>query len=224
MKKKVLIIGGNSKIARTFIKKYKNKYDIDVTIHDDKEELVKNINYFYLNLANVTAIKNLTIKLKKYNYDGVLFFASVYSMNANYKQAEFLKIIKINFLSCLNLISNLKLNKNSKIIFFTDEGITQPKNKHFFYSFSKALLENYIRILAVDFAPHTSIIGIGLGPIMTDKDTLLKKKFYLKSLISIKNPCSGLIKFINFILSEKNFYLTGKIIPFDGGAYINRLN
>jgi len=31
-----------------------------------------------------------------------------------------------------------------------------------------------------------------------------------------------LINLIDFILSENNFYSTGKIIPFDGGTYIKR--
>lgn len=225
MKKRVLLIGGNSKIAREFIKKYYQKYQIDISINKNSKikTLLPTGNYYRLDLANSTSIKNLTNKLKNHTYDGLLLFAGVYSDEPSWNKTRFISILKINFISYLDLIFNLKLSINSKIIFFTDEGLVQPKKTHFCYSFSKALLKDSIRLLAVELSQTTSVIGIGLGPTKTSKSGTKKTQYHSKSLISVKNPCMGLINFIDFILSENNFYSTGKIIPFDGGTYIKRV-
>ncbi|HLD90333.1 MAG TPA: hypothetical protein VI911_04865 [Patescibacteria group bacterium] len=225
MKKRILLIGGNSKIARAFTKKYFSKYQIDITLYkkNDIGQFLNEIDTYQLNLTNDISIKNLIKKLKDYKYSGVLFFSSIYSNESNWNKSKFTKMLKINFLSYLDLIYNLKLVNNSKIIFFTDEGLIQPKKNYLYYSFSKALLKDYIRFLAVEFAQTSSVIGIGLGPTTTDQKGPRIEQYYKRSLISVKNPCLGLINLIDFILSEENFYSTGKIIPFDGGTYIKRL-
>lgn len=224
MKKRILIVGGNSKIARVFIGKYCNKYKIDITLHKNKKVLdtVSQLRWYKLDLTNELSINNLINFLKNCKYDGVLFFSSVYYQHLNFNSEDFGKSLKTNILGNLKLIRGLKLKKNSKIIFFTDEGLEQPKKNHLFYSFSKALLKDYIRLLAVEFSLTSIVLGIGLGPTITDKVGFEKKKYFSRSLVHIKNPSLGLANLINFILSEDNFYSTGKIIPFDGGTYLKR--
>lgn len=224
MNKRILLIGGNSKIAQTFVKKYYLKYQMDITIHKNIKinSLLSKIKYYQLDLADETSIEDFINKIRGNKYDGLLFFASVYSGESRWNKMKFISTINVNFTSYLDLIFNLKFRANSKIICLTDEGLVQPKKNHFYYSFSKALLKDYIRLLAIELAQTTSVIGIGLGPTKIRESATNKIKYYSKSLISVKNPCLGLVNLIDFILSENNFYSTGKIIPFDGGAYIKR--
>ena len=224
MKKRILLIGGKSKIAQTFVKKYYLKYQMDITIHKNIKinPHLSKIKYYQLNLADEASIENFINKTRGNKYDGLLFFASVYSVESKWNKMKFISTVNINFISYLDLIFNLKFRANSKIICLTDEGLVQPKKNHFYYSFSKALLEVYIRLLAVELAQTTSVIGIGLGPTKTRESATNKTGYYSRSLVSVKNPCEGFINLIDFILSENNFYSTGKIIPFDGGTYIKR--
>lgn len=226
MKKRILIIGGNSKIAQAFIKKYYLKYQMDVTVHENRDisPFLSKGNSYQLDLANDASVKDFTNQMGGHKYDGLLFFAGVYNNELSWDKTRFISILRINFISYLDLIFNLKLRTNSKIIFFTDEGLVQPKKNYFYYSFSKALLKDCIRLLAVELAQTSSVIGIGLGPTKTIAHDVNKTQYYSRSLISVKNPRMGLINLIDFVLSENNFYSTGKIIPFDGGTYIKRVN
>lgn len=132
------------------------------------------------------------------------------------------KHLDVHFFGPLMVLEKIHLSKGAKVIFFCDAGVIQPKKNHFGYSFSKSLLQEFIRHLAVEFAPHIRIVGIGLGPIISDKKGTSKKAFNQKALITITNPALGLINLIRFIIHEENIFISGQIIPFDGGAYIKR--
>lgn len=219
------MVGGCSKIASHFIKRHHRKFIIDITTHSSVPTgLPDSVNNFSLDLSENSSIKKLSRQLVNYRYDGILFFSGTYWADECSNQKKLEESIKVNFLSSLELLDSLKLNNSSKIIFFTDEGISQPKRNYLSYSFSKALLQDYIRLLAVKYSSTSSVIGIGLGPTVTDKTGQDKVKYFSKSLISVKNPCLGLVNLINFIIGEDNFYSTGRILPFDGGTYIRRTN
>ena len=222
LKPRILIVGVNSKLAQKFMSCYGTDYITDVTVSNNNKNDSAKINTYVLDLSKSSSVTKLVKTLEIYKYDGILLFSSIYEKQEKFEIENFKKILNVNLLNVIQLLYGLKFNNNSKIIFFTDCGISQPKKNYLAYTLSKNMIEDCIRFLAVEFSDSSSVIGIGLGPILTNKKGIDAEKFYSKSLIKVDNPSQGLVNFINFILNEKNFYSTGSILKFDGGTYIKR--
>jgi hypothetical protein len=221
-KPRILVIGVNSKLAQKFIRCYGNDYVTDVTVSNSNKKKDSKLNTYVLDLSKSISVTKLVKSLEIYKYDGILLFSSIYEKQEKFNKENFKKILNVNLLNVIQLLYGLKFNNNSKIIFFADNGTSQPKKNYLAYTLSKNMMEECIRFLAVEFSDSSSVIGIGLGPVLTNKKGIDAEKFYSKSLIKVDNPSLGLVNFINFILNEKNFYSTGAILNFDGGTYIKR--
>ncbi len=217
-----MIVGANSKLAQRFISCHGNSYIFDVTVSKNTEGEDIKSNTYVLDLSKFVSVIKLAKLLVLYKYDGILLFSNIYEKQEKFDNNNFKKILNVNLLNAIELLYRLKFNNNSKIIFFTDNGISQPKKNYLAYTLSKSMVREIVKLLAVEFSESSSVIGIGLGPTLTNKKGVEAEKYYSKSLIKVDDPSLGLVNFINFILKEKNFYSTGAILKFDGGTYIKR--
>ncbi len=209
--KKILVIGGNSKLAKIFIRGQKVNETLKVTTKQA------------LNLEKESSIKDF-IKKNKNIFDAVIFFASIYEKMSSFVDIRNIeRHLLINVINPLRLLKGLNLNKSARIIFFVDSGIIQPKPGFLGYSFSKAVLQELIRELAVEFAPNKTVVGLSLGPTISSKKSReAKRKYHKRSLIKVEHPEQGVVNLVRFLIHEENLYMSGCIIPYNGGTYIKR--
>lgn len=140
MKKKILLIGANSKINANFEKKFNNKYDIYLTTKFPKKR-----NHFRLDL-------NDKITLSKHiKFDAAIMCASL--TNQQYCHENYSEAFKINVTAQTNLIDFLGKD-GCKIIFpstnlvFSESDLhrteTTKKNPQNTYGFFKSIVEEYL--------------------------------------------------------------------------------
>jgi NAD(P)-dependent dehydrogenase (short-subunit alcohol dehydrogenase family) len=199
--KHILVVGGNSKLARVFIAGKLPHEELIITTRTE------------LDLIDTQSIDRF-INNQNGSFDAVVIFAGMYeAMNTSIDTMNIKKHLVTNALGPLHLVQNLSLSQGAMVIFFTDAGGIQPKPGFLGYTFSKMVLRELIRILAVKLAPTRKIIGIGLGP----------TKVSHKSLVTVPDPIRGVIDLVRFLIHNENIYASGCIIPFDGGTYIKRV-
>lgn len=221
MTNNLLIIGSHSKIASAFITKHGDHYNVygtDRIVMDEKNQKFK------LDLADLNSVHSFIQKLSLVKFDSVVCFASTYYHQPIPDLDTINSDLQVNFLGIYHVIKNLNLQENSKIILISDSSLYQPKKAYFGYNVSKTLLNLYSKQLAVDLAPNTSTNLICLGPVMTDKSGESKTKYFGKSIIQVSKPHEGLINLIDFLLREKNLYMTGTEIIYDGGRLLKRIS
>lgn len=140
MKKKILLIGANSKINMNFEKKFSYKYDIYLTTKFPKKK-----NHFWLDLKD-------EIKLSKDNrFDAAIMCAGL--TNQQYCHENYTEAFKINVTAQTNLIDFLGKD-GCKIIFpstnlvFSENKMyrteASKKNPHNTYGFFKSIVEEYL--------------------------------------------------------------------------------
>ena len=126
-KKKVLAIGGTSKIARLFIAKFKDEYTFTITQRTGKKGEDTHVE---LDLSSASSVQAFITSQDKILYDAVLVFTSVYEKDPNDTQEYLSRAehdMRINALSQLAILTGLHYEKNSTIILFGDAGIDRPK-------------------------------------------------------------------------------------------------
>ncbi|MFN3604540.1 MAG: SDR family oxidoreductase [Leptonema sp. (in: bacteria)] len=180
-------------------------------------------------------IQNFIKHIEKEKIDILINSASVFPLNDNWENfhmAFFNKIIKVNLFIPLLLIKKCFESSDSGIVInFIDASLNLNSPNHFVYQLSKYSLEKATKILAKKLAPKIRINGIAPGAIlppaqlaedntiqeMYDYDEFFKKKLNSIPLRIPGNP-TYIIKTIKFII--ENDFLTGAIIPVDGGEYL----
>jgi len=209
--KKILVIWANSKLAKRFIDKYEDKFDL---IRFSRKDL---------DLSDKDLENNLLKKLGFIKLDWIVFFSSIYEEGNDYKIVK--ECLKINVLSLYKIsktiIEQKLINTNWKFIFLTDGWTNNPKKSYLWYSVSKDLLKSFIKNLAVNYTNYI-FLWLDLWPVETNKTWEERENFFSRSLVNIKDPWLGLINFISFLLQEDNFFSTGTIIDFTWWTYLKR--
>lgn len=165
MKKKILIIGSDSKLAKIFIEKFNKHYIISTT----KRTALSNLNEYYLDLSSRQSVLEFISTQKNIKYDAVIVFASVYNIDAE-AIPDYLDRIeidsKINVFHPITILRSLNYNHNSTIILFGDSGTKIPKPNYISYTTSKTLLLMIARNLAVELKDRAKVLVFRLGPTM----------------------------------------------------------
>ena len=227
MMKNILVIGGNSKLAKIFIKYYKYNTNLFITYRGKDDATIveeDGLKAYELNLGDISSVLNFVKKVSEINFDAVLFFASTYledSRETNEYYRQILNDLKVNALSPYIVSRELKVNHNCKFIFFGDSVVNQPrKNKHS-YSLSKHSLEYVVQMLAIERRNEVATICFRLGPTCPPESVKDKDKYYYSnSAINVPNIAEGLIETIDFIINKDNLNMTGAFIDYDAGFYL----
>jgi NAD(P)-dependent dehydrogenase (short-subunit alcohol dehydrogenase family) len=222
-KKNVLIVGSSSELGK---KISKNLSDRNLNIFQTSNQ--KNINNsIKCNFEDADSIQESVRKIKalKVSFDYIFFLQgevlgkSLYK----YKNDEIMKNLNINLLSCVQIIKNVKLSKNSLTIFVSSisgqRGSYDP-----IYAAGKSALINLTKSLSSWHAPRNRFICICPGPI---KDTPMFNAFppQRKKYHRISNPNKELLNSkdlasIILNLMEPHWrHANGSIININGGIY-----
>jgi NAD(P)-dependent dehydrogenase (short-subunit alcohol dehydrogenase family) len=223
MKKNVLIVGSSSSLGKEVFKKL-NKKNYNVIQTSNNKNIYSSLKCNFVNYDSIEeSIKK--IKLLKINFHYIFFFQGqlVGKSLYNYKNKEIIENLNINFLSCVQIIKNVKLSKNSLAIFVSSvsgqRGSYDP-----IYAAGKSALINLTKSLSSWHAPRNRFICICPGPV---KDTPMFNEFSSKRkrYHRISNPNKELLNSkdlasIILNLMEPHWrHANGSIININGGVY-----
>ena len=143
---------------------------------------------------------------------------------------DFQNILQINLIAPFKIISGLvkgmKERKYGRILNISSIWSIVSKEKRSIYSASKSGLDGLTRSLSLEFAPFNILVNsIAPGYVDTkmiqlhnsEKELEIIKKIIPLGRFGKPNEIGELVK---FLCSEKNSYITGQIIPIDGGYLI----
>jgi len=218
----ILIIGGNSKIAReTF--KLKNEFDV---VGFSRYSKTKNIKEFEIKkFKNINTIKNYL--KKKNNKYLVLLFMEAFSDSKiiiNKSSSELLNEIKSNFLNfhdIVKLVLPLMLKQSwGRIIFCGSSGALKTDIGLAGYSASKYATLGYCKTLSKEYARYGVTSNyLSLGLFNTSMYLKLSGEIKSKLIENTDTKSTGdyksILNGINFLI--KSDYVTGSVIPIDGG-------
>ena len=145
--------------------------------------------------------------------------------------SDFQNILQINLIAPFQIISGLvkgmKERKYGRIVNISSIWSLVSKEKRSIYSASKSGLDGLTRSLSLEFAPFNILVNsIAPGYVDTKMIELYNSEKELEKIKKII-PLGRFAKptelgdLVKFLSSEKNSYITGQIIPIDGG-YLTR--
>lgn len=139
---------------------------------------------------------------------------------------ETLEHFQVNTLAPLLLtqaVSDLLANSNGCVILFSDIHVLGRPRKNFTaYSLSKAAVNELVRTLARELAPHTRVIGIAPGVVAWPDDVPDEEiRQYEKRIpLARSGKPNDAAQLVRFLISKEAAYLTGTIIRLDGGRHL----
>jgi|TARA_B100000795_G_scaffold185200_1_gene140625 3-oxoacyl-[acyl-carrier protein] reductase len=170
--KKILIIGGNSSIGLSIIKKFVDKGDYVITTYNDKANrenlLGENIQSIHLDLENEKSIDKFTKQLYKITnkIDSAIFLSSILPGKkfTQYEDNDIDKVMAINFTGQVKLLHRLIkiFKKNSSLLMFSsisaEKGSYDP-----IYSASKGALSSFVKSIIPHLPKEVRINTIAPG-------------------------------------------------------------
>jgi len=143
---------------------------------------------------------------------------------------DFQNILQINLIAPFQIISGLakgmKERKYGRILNISSIWSVIAKEKRSIYSASKSGLDGLTRTLALELAPFNILVNsIAPGYVDTKMIQMYNSEKELEKIKKIiplgrfAKP-SEIGELTKFLCSEKNSYITGQIIPIDGGYTI----
>ena len=140
---------------------------------------------------------------------------------------DFQNVLQINLIAPFQIISGLakgmKERKYGRILNISSIWSVIAKEKRSIYSASKSGLDGLTRTLALELAPFNILVNsIAPGYVDTKMIQLYNSEKELENIKKIiplgrfAKP-SEIGELAKFLCSEKNSYITGQIIPIDGG-------
>jgi len=111
--------------------------------------------------------------------------------------------------------------KQGKIINIGDAGALKPFPAYLPYSISKAGIVNMTHGFAKALAPYIQVNCINPGPVMMPGNMPQEEKEYAveQTLLKREGSAEDIARTVRFLL-EEGHYITGAVIPVDGGRHI----
>ena len=146
---------------------------------------------------------------------------------ARIKPADFVKDFELQVVGAIRVLQavlpKLKAAENASVVFFSTVAVQSGFSFHSQVAASKGALEGLTRALAAELAPSIRVNAV--APSITD--TPLAARFLnteekrganaqrhpLKKIGTARNIAEGAA----FLLSEKSAWITGQVLPIDGG-------
>ena len=225
MKKKLLIIGGNSAVSKNFIKKYKRNYDIYSTYSDKGRKSKKNLK---LDLSKDQSINEFCKSIKKIKFSKILFCSGIIYGHKiiQYTFDQINDIFNVNTVGVVKLFSKI-ISKNTlkktTIIFISsisgrkgsyDE--TYASSKSALTMLAKSISKNYGEFLRVNVITPSVINNTKMFKMMSKKDSSkIIKMTPNKQLLNLND----LSKIINDVFQEHWDHSNGAVIDVNGGIF-----
>ena len=215
MTKKILIIGGDSQIARDFVVRYSDHYEI--TTSTRREDSINKSNV-YFNLSDLNSIRNIT-SIKE-EWDAVIYFPVIVKHRAfdEITRKEIKASLDNNLLMPLMLIKSLlsKITPHGTFVFISSNLAISPTHNSTLYSLSKIGRETSMKSLATNYEDYKiRFNSLALGFVNTTLSEELKSQHLADVPLCRYAEVSEVSKTLDFMI--KCTYLNGSTLVLDGG-------
>ena len=222
--KNILLIGGSTGIGLELSKKLEDNYNVFISTRNPEKFSSSNIKTTKLDLD-----KDFEADWLPEVIDGFVYLPGTINLRPfkGLKSEVFIDDFNINVLGCIKILqkklNRLEASENSSIVMFSTVAVKLGMPFHSSVSSSKGAIEGLTRSLAAEFAPKIRVNAIApslLNTPMSDKflnsDTKLDNAKNRHPLKEIGSP-EDISDLVMFLLEDKSKWMTGQIIPFDGG-------
>ena len=222
--KNILLIGGSTGIGYELSQKLKEDNNIFISTRNQDKFNHPNIKTNELDLD-----KEFETDWLPEHLDGFIYLPGTINLRPfkGLKPSVFIEDFNINVMGCIKILQKvlpkIQAAENPSIVMFSTVAVKIGMPFHSSVSSSKGAIEGLTRSLAAEFAPKIRVNAI--APSMLD--TPLAEKF-LNSETKLENSRNrhpmkeigspkDISEVVKFLLEDNSKWMTGQIIPFDGG-------
>jgi len=222
--KNILLIGGSTGIGYELSQKLKEDNNIFISTRNQDKFNHPNIKTNELDLD-----KEFETDWLPEHLDGFIYLPGTINLRPfkGLKPSVFIEDFNINVMGCIKILQKvlpkIQAAENPSIVMFSTVAVKMGMPFHSSVSSSKGAIEGLTRSLAAEFAPKIRVNAI--APSMLD--TPLAEKF-LNSETKLENlrnrhpmkeigSPEDISEVVKFLLEDNSKWMTGQIIPFDGG-------
>lgn len=222
--KNILLIGGSTGIGYELSQKLKKDNNLFISTRDQGKFNDPNIKTHELDLDKEFETDWLPDQL-----DGFVYLPGTINLRPfkGLKPSVFLDDFDINVMGCIKILQKvlpkIQAAENPSIVMFSTVAVKIGMPFHSSVSSSKGAIEGLTRSLAAEFAPKIrvnsiapSILDTPLAEKFLNSETKLENSRNRHPLKEIGSP-KDISEIVKFLLEDNSKWMTGQIIPFDGG-------
>ena len=233
MSKNVVIIGGTSGIGLHTARYLKDLgYKVLIGSRNNIKETI-GIDYLKIDVTDESSIEQFFNSIPFKSIDSIVYSAGITTPQKNiqnFDKNEYMKVHDVNLLGAILTFKYayhfLKDTKGKAVVVNSIAARTYSKLSGFEYTVSKSGLSGLVKQLAVDWAKDMVLIN-SVNPGMVETP-MLKENVDPDVLKLIENqiPLERIAKpneiaqVIEFLISDKNTYITGSGIDINGGQFL----
>jgi len=234
MTKNVIIIGGTSGIGLESAQ-YLNKSGYDVLIGGrSKYEAQNGLKYIPIDVTDEDAINNFFSSIPFKHIDSIVYSAGTTTHKKSIQDfniEEYQKVHDVNLLGAILVLKYayplLKKVKGKVVVISSFASRTYSQFSGFEYTATKAGLSGLVKQLAIEWADDGVLINtifpsMVLTPMLSENVPSSVLEMIEKSipLGRVAKP-NDVVSAIEFLISDKNTYITGAGIDVNGGQYLS---
>ena len=222
--KNILLIGGSTGIGYELSQKLKKDNNLFISTRDQGKFNDPNIKTHELDLDKEFETDWLPDQL-----DGFVYLPGTINLRPfkGLKPSVFLDDFNINVMGCVKILqkvlTKIQAAENPSIVMFSTVAVKIGMPFHSSVSSSKGAIEGLTRSLAAEFAPKIrvnsiapSILDTPLAEKFLNSETKLENSRNRHPLKEIGSP-KDISEIVKFLLEDNSKWMTGQIIPIDGG-------
>ena len=229
-----VIIGGTRGIGLAIALSLKKKgYEV-VVGGRSKPNVEGDLRYKYIDVSQEETIKNFFSTLDLKQIDSIVYSAGITTKKKSiekFNQDKYKEIHDVNLLGAILILKHafqmLKKAKGRVVIINSIAARTYSKFSGIEYTVTKSGLSGLVRQLAIEWSKNGILIN-SIFPSMVGTD-LLFDNLSKEELDKIKGTIplgriaitEELTSAIEFLISDKNTYITGSGIDINGGQYLS---
>ena len=222
--KNILLIGGSTGIGYELSQKLKKDNNLFISTRDQGKFNDPNIKTHELDLD-----KEFETDWLPEHLDGFIYLPGTINLRPfkGLKPSVFIEDFNINVMGCIKILQKvlpkIQAAENPSIVMFSTVAVKIGMPFHSSVSSSKGAIEGLTRSLAAEFAPKIrvnaiapSILDTPLAEKFLNSETKLENSRNRHPMKEIGSP-KDISEVVKFLLEDNSKWMTGQIIPFDGG-------